>query len=256
MSLTNNVHELLERLLEKPNEFIAHEQLIHCIDLTLLQENAPTESLAHLEYLAKVHPIAAVCVYSQDLIKLQVNNDVNLATVINFPSGKEELTTCIQHIDNAKQYGVNEIDYVVPYIDYLQGQRKKAINHARDIAAYCKEYNLSLKIILETGAFSNLETLYELAMELLMLDVDFLKTSTGKIAQGASLASAFTLLSAIKDSGIHCGIKVSGGVKTIMQAQTYAYLAQQLLNKKINNKWFRIGASSLLEELIKTPSLS
>ena len=83
----------------------------------------------------------------------------------------------------------------------------------------------------------------------------FLKTCTGKIPQGASLSALFTMLSAIKDSGKTCGIKVSGGVKTPRQAFNYAKLAELMMAKKIDKSWFRIGASSLLNELLKQRKL-
>jgi deoxyribose-phosphate aldolase len=68
--------------------------------------------------------------------------------------------------------------------------------------------------------------------------------------QTCALPILFTLLCAIKDSKTSCGIKVSGGIKTPAQAKSYATLAQWVLKQKINKDWFRIGASSLLDELV------
>ena len=220
------------------------------MDLTLLTQKASEESLAHLNQQANQHQVAAVCVYPEQLPCFELNEGIRLATVVNFPEGSEDVQSTLESINKAVQYGAQEIDYVVPYSAYLLGNKQQALDHAAQIAQHCEEHNLLLKIILETGAFSELNTLYELSCELLELKVDFLKTSTGKIPQGASFDAAFTLLSAIKDSGAGCGIKISGGVKTPEQARHYAYLAELILNKKINNNWFRIGASSLLNELL------
>jgi deoxyribose-phosphate aldolase len=232
-------------------EHITYDSLIHCMDLTLLSEHPSSESLTHLNEQANQNQVAAICVAPNDLPHFKVNQGIHLATVVNFPHGKDDVHLVLSAINQAVRYGAQEIDYVVPYSSYILGQKKQAIDHAGEIAAFCQEHGLILKIILETGAFSDHSVLYELCSELLRFKVGFLKTSTGKIPQGASVEAAVTLLSAIKDSGVDCGIKISGGVKTPQQAQTYAYWAERILDKKINNNWFRIGASSLLDELLK-----
>lgn len=250
MSINNHLNEVLRDFLAKPSEMINNQQLISCIDLTLLNEQASQDDLTTLNHLANQHHVAAVCVFPEDLAHFTLSANIDLATVINFPQANQTADNCIAQINFSVKNGAKDIDYVVPYMDYLSGKKQQVLEHAAAIAGYCKEQDLRLKVILETGAFSNLVTLHELALELLALDVDFLKTSTGKIPQGASLSAVFTLLSAIKDSGKNCGIKVSGGVKTIEQAKSYAYLSHYFMSKAIDKSWFRIGASSLLEELI------
>jgi deoxyribose-phosphate aldolase len=254
VSFDTHLNSLLAQLLAKPGERISNESLIHCMDLTLLSENSSNKSLLHLNKLANQHQVAAVCVFPNDLTHFKLNNHIHIATVINFPKGDDDINSCLRTIDQAKQLGAQEIDYVAPYAVYLEGNKKNSVGHAALIARHCKDQRLTLKIILETGAFSELRMLYEFSRDLLELDVDFLKTSTGKIPQGASLAAVFALLTAIKDSEKACGIKISGGVKSPEQARGYACLAEHILEKKISNHWFRIGASSLLEELLKTAS--
>ena len=80
---------------------------------------------------------------------------------------------------------------------------------------------------------------------------DFLKMSTGKIAHGASLEASAILLEQIAQAKQPVGLKISGGVRDIATAQ--AYIAQAAA--KMGADWvqpenFRIGASSLLKELI------
>lgn len=259
MTIESYLNEILEVVLSgQSNASITAEQLIHSIDLTLLDEQAPIESLFQLYQDARINKVAAVCVYSQHLFR-QLNT-IRLATVINFPQGNEELIMSLKSIEKAIQSGANEIDYVLPYRRYLDGEQQETLNQCRAVIESCKKNNLTLKIILETGAFPELQNIYEVSSSLIELGCDFLKTSTGKIPQGASIPAAFTILSAIKDSGVDCGLKVSGGVKTPLQAFNYAKLAELVLGKKINKTWFRIGASSLLGELLtaglgKAPNL-
>ncbi|RUR12293.1 deoxyribose-phosphate aldolase [Legionella sp. km772] len=252
MSINNHLNKVLGDFLSKPSELISNQQLTSCIDLTLLNEQASPNDLSSINHLAARHQVAALCVFPKDLVHCKKHSDIHLATVINFPHGNQNLNECVTQINQSRLNGVKEIDYVIPFRAYLEGKEQEAINHAAAISTYCKEQGLLLKVILETGEFSDLAMLYQLTNELLTLNIDFLKTSTGKTPQGASLSAVFTLLSALKDSRKNCGIKVSGGIKTVAQAKNYAALAQYFLQKTIDKNWFRIGASSLLEELTKS----
>ncbi len=95
----------------------------------------------------------------------------------------------------------------------------------------------------------SLEFIYDLSTEIINKGCDFLKTSTGKIAQGATPSAAFAMLKAIKESKTSCGLKVSGGIKQPEQAFIYMALASHLLDRDLDKSWFRIGASSLLDVL-------
>lgn len=252
MSLNAHLNDVLEVLLvEHSSTSVTRDQLIQCIDLTLLEEHSPIESLSQLHNQAKTNKVAAICVYSDKLNYFRTSDEINLATVINFPHGNNEIQISMVDTDQAIELGAKEIDYVFDYHSYQQGDKQKTLGHCRMITELCKNHHVALKIILETGAFTELNTIYQLSKELIDIGCNFLKTSTGKIAQGASLPAALAILSAIKESGSHCGIKISGGIKTPQQALSYATLAELMLHKKINKEWFRIGASSLLGELLK-----
>lgn len=251
MTIETNLNYILEYLLTDSanNTSITVDQIVRCIDLTLLSEPVAAEDLNRINHLAQHHPIAAVCVHAQQLPFIKSGN-INRATVVNFPHGNAPLEVCLHEIDEAFGYGAIEIDYVFPYELYITKHNNDALNHCEAVARYCKQYELTFKIILETGAFTETCSIYQLSRELLKFDCHFLKTSTGKIPHGATLSAVLAILSAIRDSESNCGIKVSGGIKTPAQALNYAYLAEIMLGKKINPKWFRIGASSLLDELL------
>lgn len=246
MSLDVQFTEILEQLLAPK---CSSAQLIHCIDLTLLDDKATSKALSSVYTKALKNNVAAVCVHAQHLIKFNQINSPFLATVINFPHGNTLANTNLLDLGEAQQLGANEIDFVFPYTSYLQGNEQQVFTECQAISDYCKNNHLTLKIILETGAFPNTDSIYQVSKKLIAIGCDFLKTSTGKIAQGASLPAAFAILSAIKDMNVNCGIKVSGGIKTPIQAKQYAALAELMLKKPIDKSWFRIGASSLLDAL-------
>lgn len=256
MNLTTHLNDVLEQLLSpQGGRIITKEQLIQTIDLTLLEPDASDEALALLQDRAQTNKVAAVCVFPQQLQRFKQLSSVNLATVINFPHGKNDLLACLAELDQARNLGAHEIDYVFSYQAYLTGNRQHALNQCDVMIQACKKHELTIKIILETGAFSSIESIYQVSKELIAFGCDFIKTSTGKTTQGATLPAAFAILSAIKDSATEntsCGIKISGGVKTPAQAKNFAHLAELMLDKKISEDWFRIGASSLLSELLNS----
>ena len=250
MSLESSLNEVIELLLNAQNQpVISAARLIHSLDLTLLDEEASIASLSQLRHNACENQVAAVCVYSKHLPLFQHLGAIELATVVNFPQGNQELNQVLESIHSAIEQNATEIDYVLPYKLYLNGGKENVLTQCQTVIDLCKQKDRTLKIILETGAFSELQNIYEVSNQLNKLGCNFLKTSTGKIPQGASLPAVFTILTAIKDSHTQCGIKISGGVKTPTQAVNYAKLAELVLAKPIDKSWFRIGASSLLAEL-------
>lgn len=250
MTIETQLNQVLDKVLSGHFETsVTTEQLIHCIDLTLLDEQASDESLQLIRKKAKTSQVAAVCVLTQHLHHFSADT-IPLATVVNFPQGTDTLQQCQDHIDKAKQLGAKEIDYVLPYQSYLAGNTDDALARCKAIVHSCKKNNLTLKIILETGAFPNMQSIYQISRDLIDIGCNFLKTSTGKIPQGANLTAVLAILTAIKDSNSTCGVKVSGGIKTPQQALNYAHFAELIIGKKITNSWFRIGASSLLDELL------
>lgn len=252
MSLETQLNHVLDCLLNTNLEQnISKMQLIQSMDLTLLDKQATPQALDWVVEQANVHQVAAICVYMQHLHRFKpAPSHLNLATVLNFPQGTLEITRCIDELNQARILGANEIDYVFPYQSYLAGNRRVTLAHCAAVAAACQKLDLKFKVILETGAFLTMSSIYEVSQEVLSFGCDFLKTSTGKINEGATLSAVFAMLSAIKDSGSGCGIKVSGGIKTIKNALNYAHLAELMNGKKINPSWFRIGASSLLKEIL------
>ncbi|MDP1603210.1 MAG: deoxyribose-phosphate aldolase [Legionella sp.] len=229
----------------------SNELALSLIDLTLLNQNATDNELILLQNKAITHQVAAICVYPEHLAKFQSLTACKHATVVNFPQGNEPIKPLLFAIETIiNNYHPDEIDYVFPYEHYLGGEKERALKHCREAYLLCQRYSKTFKVILETGVFPTPETIYQLGREIIDNGCDFLKTSTGKVPSGVTPTAAFSLLKAIKDSGSNCGIKVSGGIKKPAQAFLYMELAHHVLNKKVDSSWFRIGASSLLDELI------
>jgi deoxyribose-phosphate aldolase len=108
-----------------------------------------------------------------------------------------------------------------------------------------------LKLILETGELATPALIKQACAIGLAAGVDFLKTSTGKVATNATPEAAALMLDAIADDGGRCGFKAAGGIRTLDDAAIYFDLAAQRLGEEwITPAHFRIGASTLFSELI------
>ncbi|MCZ4282673.1 deoxyribose-phosphate aldolase [Kiloniella laminariae] len=225
------------------------------LDLTSLSESDTKESIRTLcaKAVTPFAHVAAVCVYPQFLSLCREtldNTGVNFAAVANFPAGNEGLKAAIQQTRKIIELGGNEVDVVVPYQEWIAGNKTSS----PDLVKACKDVcgaNVSLKVILESGAFANQAELYELSQASISSGADFIKTSTGKTDVSATLEAAQTMLEAIRDSGKACGFKASGGIRTHAQAVEYMELASKIMGEHwISPETFRFGASGLLNDLL------
>ena len=153
--------------------------------------------------------VAAVCVYPHYLAIAQpllANTGIKLATVVNFPSGKIPLAASLATIAEAINNNADEIDLVLPYYLLIEQQYQKVTDYLQAVRQACK--NQCLKVIIESGELNSeqIKTACELVIE---AKADFIKTSTGKTKQGASLMAAEIILNSIKTQRSSAGIKVS-----------------------------------------------
>lgn len=233
-------------------------QLISLIDLTSLNADDTESSITRLceQAFTPKGTVAAVCIYPQfiPLAKALVNDTtVKVATVANFPNGDAELKVVAHAVEQALKDGVDEVDVVIPYRDCLQGNYQTSELLVRTCKQLCRDH--VLKVILETGELADNALIYEISCRVLNQGADFIKTSTGKVAIGATTDAANAMLQAIKSVNPAAGFKASGGVRTPEQAQSYLTLASQLMGSAwCTSQHLRIGASSLLDALLQVNS--
>ncbi len=221
------------------------------IDYTLLDPLATAEDIEKLAVIGVQYDVAAICVLPQHLDFIPSTRTISRATVVNFPTGNEPHHRVLQAIEQiATQHQIDEIDYVFPWERYLDGDIDYALACCTEACRLTHQYDLCFKVILETGALPSSEMMYQLALDVITNSgCDFIKSSTGKIATGATIHAEKAMLAAILDSKTSCGIKLSGGVRTIEQALAYMQLAEDTMKLNVDKSWFRLGASSLLDEI-------
>ncbi|HEX4044156.1 MAG TPA: deoxyribose-phosphate aldolase [Gammaproteobacteria bacterium] len=234
------------------------QQLIPLIDLTSLNDTDTETSVA--TFLQKAYTpqgnVAAVCIYPA-FVRMAANEfvqtPIKVATVANFPKGTTALDEVLIEINDAIADGVQEIDVVFPYQRLLTGDTAYAQRFIADCKTACGEAVL-LKVILETSQLQTPERIAEASNIALTAGADFIKTSTGKVGEGASLTAAVVMLSVIKALTPQLkrvlGFKVSGGVREWQQAAEYVALAEQVMGANwVSKATFRIGASKLIDNI-------
>lgn len=240
--------------------FVNPVDLIPIIDLTSLQNNDDETSINSLcnKAITPYGNVASVCVYPK-FVKLAVGilnqSSVKIGTVVNFPTGDFALNETLALAENTISQGVNEIDVVFPYKTYLRGDQKSAIQYIKEIKNICKN-KTTLKVIIETGEIKSTEVIQMICTDVIDAGADFIKTSTGKTTQGATLEAVEIILNTLhKTVNHHVGLKISGGIRTISQAFSYINIAKKIMGQEwIQPKSFRIGASVLLDEILSHES--
>jgi len=235
--------------------------MLSCIDLTTLEGTDNEDKIEQLCRKAlqleetKTAP-AAVCMYPifvKQAKKLLRNTSINVASVAGaFPSGQSPLFLRKAEVSYAIEEGADEIDMVISRGQLIQGNLDFIYNEVKTLKEACKDKHL--KVILETGELIEPEFIYQASMVAMEAGADFIKTSTGKIAIGASLTAAAVMMTAINDfyhkTGNRIGIKIAGGVSSCETAAEYLKLTHSILGKDwLSNKLFRIGASRLADQL-------
>lgn len=260
MQWTEAVQEQLRTLAPVTLNAALAQRVIGLVDLTSLNDTDTESSIA--TFCAKANTplghVAAICVYPQFVRQVAAEfgvTPIKTATVVNFPDGDDSLETVLIQIGRAIQDGAQEIDVVFPYTRFLAGERQYAHQFIASCKAACGTDAL-LKVILETGALVDPAIIAEAAYESLTAGADFIKTSTGKTAQGATLEAAATMLLVIKhvmpQLKRRMGIKIAGGIRELAQAAQYLELADHIMGREwVTPATFRIGASKLVDEIVE-----
>ncbi len=238
--------------------------LFSLLDLTSL-EGADTntkigkmsDKVVALDQYIEFSNVAAICVYPTfaNLVSSKLaNTNVNTACVAGaFPSGQSNLDVKLNEIDWTIQQGATEIDMVISRGKLLEGNYQEVFDEIVAIKKCCGD--IHLKVIIESGELQNNKNI-RIASDLAMYaGADFIKTSTGKITEGATYNSVYIMLNAINDfykaTGIKVGMKPAGGIGDVETAKNYLKLVEQTLGHEwLNNHLFRFGASRLANAIL------
>jgi deoxyribose-phosphate aldolase len=233
-----------------PDRIACARIALACLDLTSLGDADTPADIERLcvRALGPHGPVAAVCVWPRfaALARSRLPATVAVAAVANFPDGGTDIDRARRETQAIVDAGAQEVDVVLPWRDLAAAPALLAA-----VRAACP--GRVLKVILETGELRSPARIAEAARIALDAGGDFLKTSTGKTAVGATPEAARAMLQVIAGDATarsRVGFKASGGVRTVADAALYIGLVREHLGAAaLVPARFRIGASALLGDI-------
>jgi deoxyribose-phosphate aldolase len=225
---------------------------LDCLDLTSLNDNDDAAAIEALCRRAATPwgAVGAVCVWPRFVAQARaaLPRAVAVAAVANFPAGSLDEPLALADARAIVEAGGDEVDLVLPWRAMLGGQAAAAARLVAAVRAACPKQRL--KLIIESGELPLPETIRQASRIGLDAGVDFLKTSTGKSAHGASLDAARLMLECIAEQARPVGFKASGGIRTVADAAGYIELVRGTLGPTaIGPQRLRFGASGLLGDI-------
>lgn len=257
------VDDFVAKLKDKQQEYYENpavqQTIFSCIDLTTLKQTDSKKSVEKfvekVNSFAKDYPmytnVGGICLYPNfsPIYKTLKVATVNRAVVAGgFPSSQTFKEIKVLESKMAIEAGATEVDIVIPVGEMLEGNIEQVFDEVKSVKSVLP--NNHLKVILETGVLTNIETIWYASVAAMEAGADFIKTSTGKEQQGDMQTAAYVMCQAIKSylskNGRKVGFKPAGGIRTAFDA-TLFYL---IVNTILGDEWmkaelFRIGASSL-----------
>lgn len=208
-----------------------------------------------------IPPVASICVYPNfaKIVKESLMvDDVHVCCVSgSFPSSQTFTEVKVAETSLALQDGADEIDIVLHIGNFMSGDYQSVTDEIEELREVTKGH--ILKVILETGALKTTDSIQRASILSLFSGADFIKTSTGKGYPGATLEAAYVMCHVLKQYyekyGVKRGFKASGGIRTVDEAIKYLCVVKGVLGDEwMTNELFRIGASSLEADLLKSLS--
>jgi deoxyribose-phosphate aldolase len=239
--------------------------ILNMIDLTSLNTHDNKTSILH--FTGKVNSfqgrfenipnVAAICVFPNfvPVVKEKLTaKNVRIAAVAgSFPTSQTFRAIKVAESKMAVDAGADEIDIVIPVGAFLGNDYTVVADEIQEIKEAIG--NKTLKVIVESGLLGTQESIFRASIIAMDAGADFIKTSTGKVPVSATPEAAYIMCHAISDfyseTGIRVGFKAAGGIVTVEDALIYYRIVSHVLGEEwLNNKYFRIGASRLANNIL------
>ena len=257
---------LASRSIKKEAKVFALDLAIRAMDLTTLEGADTPGKVAALSTKgirpdptdASIPSVAAICVYP-NLVPIALERtkgtSVKVASVATaFPSGQSSLSVKLEETREVVAMGAHEVDMVIDRGAFLSGQYAKVYDEIVRVKEICAG-KAHLKVIIESGELGTYDNIRRASLLAIAGGADFIKTSTGKVAQNATLPVALCMLEVIRDvheeTGRVVGMKVAGGVRQAKQAVQFLVQVHETLGVAwLTPDRYRIGASTLLNDVL------
>lgn len=194
------------------------QPLAAVIEHTLLKAEATREQIENLCDEAVRYRFACAMVnptWVPTAVAVLAGTGIPVGVVIGFPLGASLDSTLRQEAAALTRLGAKELDMVIPVGQLKSGNHHAVQRSIHTTATVAHHHGAILKVTLET-CLLNVEEKLRGAEVAIQAGADFLKTSTGFSRSGAT-ASDVALLRGV--AGGRCGVKASGGIRTLADAR-------------------------------------
>lgn len=193
--------------------------LARVLDHTLLKPDATRQQILQLCREAAEYRFACAMVnpcYAPLAVAELAGTGVPTGVVIGFPLGANLTTSKRDEAREMVKIGARELDMVMNVGLVKSGLYEQAEADIHAVVAVARSAGAIVKVILETCLLTVAEKIRsaEIAMA---AGADFIKTSTG-FSTGGATGTDVALLRGV--AGGQCGVKASGGIRTLADAQT------------------------------------
>lgn len=184
------------------------------IDHTILKAEATRADVERLCAEARQYHFASVCVNGSRVpqaIAALAGSDVKVCTVIGFPLGAMATTAKVVESEVALGDGAAELDMVINIGNLKDGDYAAVHRDIASVTSAAHAGKAMVKVIIETALLTDDEkrTACSISVD---AGADFVKTSTGFAAAGATVADVALMRQTV---GPALGVKASGGIRTL-----------------------------------------
>jgi deoxyribose-phosphate aldolase len=199
-------------------ESAAAREVAHYIDHTLLKPDATREEITKVCEEGVRYGFASVCInpmWVREAACLLRGSGVKVCTVIGFPLGANNADVKAYEARRAIFDGASELDMVINVGALKSGDYDLVARDIAGVVEIAHDVGYLCKVIIETALLTDDEKVRacQIAKD---ARADFVKTSTGFSKGGATTADIALMRSVV---GGRMGVKASGGVKDLKQAQ-------------------------------------
>lgn len=192
------------------------EQIAAALDLAVLQPTATAADVRAACALAVARKIKAVCV-APVWVPMASALYENICAVVAFPHGNTLPEAKYAEAVAAMDCGAKELDVVVNYGRFLDGGTHDTFWEIASIVKAAHPRGVLVKAILESHYYTP-DQLHRACHLCVKNGVDFVKTSTGFAAGGATPEAVTIMVDAVDGEA---QVKASGGIKTYADAARY-----------------------------------
>ena len=228
----------------------SYPDIAKMIDHSLLNPALTVPELDAGCQLAHLFDVASVCIlpyYVARCAEILAGSTVQPSTTIGFPHGGHATAVKLSEAQQALHDGATELDMVINISQARSGNWDYVTREIGLLSHATHDAGAKIKVIFENTYLEDPAKirLCEICGE---IGVDWVKTSTGYASSGATLADLALMR---RHAPPTVQVKAAGGIRTAKDAIRYLVLVNETAGEDwLDPRWFRLGASSLLNDLL------